>query len=115
MRRLYYHLELRKLRSNTQLYWLRRALALIRNLRDFEEYLEENSHPLSEGLNQRLRQAYLIYIYTAGFSTPSDLDMACMKKAFKEDIRYASRWMIFLEPLGLGALFMCGEAISRLV
>jgi len=29
--------------------------------------------------------------------------MACIKKAFKEDIRYAGRWMIFLEPLGLGA------------
>jgi hypothetical protein len=41
--------------------------------------------------------------------------MACMKKAFKEDIRYAGRWMIFLEPLGLGALLVCGEAISRLV
>jgi hypothetical protein len=97
---------------------LRRALALIRNLPDFEEYLEESGHPLSERLNQRLRQAYLIYIYTAGFSTPSDLDMACMKKTFKEDIRYAGRWMIFLESLGLarlGALLVCGEAISRLV
>jgi hypothetical protein len=57
-RRLHHHLELRKLRIDTQLHWLRRGLALIRNLRDFEEYLEENGHPRSEGLNQRLRQAY---------------------------------------------------------
>jgi hypothetical protein len=114
-RRLYYHLELQKLRSDTALYWLRRGLALIRNLRDFEEYLEENNHPRSEGLNQRLRQAYLIYIYAAGFGTLSDLDMAGMKKAFKEDIRYASCRMIFPEPLGLGALLVCGEAVSRLV
>ena len=88
---------------------------MIRNLCDFEGYLEESGHPLSEGLNQRLRQAYLVYIYAAGFNTPSDLDIAYIKKAFKEDIRYAGRWMIFLEPLGFGALLVCGEAILRLV
>jgi hypothetical protein len=69
MRRLYHHLELLKLRSDTALHWLRRGLALIRNLRDFEEYLEENGHPRLEGLNQRLRQAYLVYIYAASIGT----------------------------------------------
>jgi hypothetical protein len=48
------------------------------------------------------------------FRAPSYF-ITCMKKALKEDTRYASRWMIFLEPLGLGALLVCGEAISRLV
>ncbi|TAQ87105.1 hypothetical protein B7494_g4571 [Chlorociboria aeruginascens] len=70
----------------------------------------ENGHPLSAGTNQRLCQAYLTYIYAAG--TP-DSDTADIKTAFKEDIRYASRWMIFLGLLGLGALLVCGEAISR--
>lgn len=87
----------------------------MRNLRDFEEYLEENGHPRSEGLNQRLRQAYLIYIYATSFGTLSDLDITCIKKAFKEDICYAGCWLIFLEPLRLGAFLVCGEAISRFV
>ena len=51
LRRLYYYLKLRKLRGDKALHWSRRGLALIRNLRAFEEYLEENSHPRSEGLN----------------------------------------------------------------
>jgi hypothetical protein len=59
MRRLYHHLELRQLEQEAELHWLRRALALIRNLRDFEVYLAENGHPLSEGSNQRLHYAYL--------------------------------------------------------
>jgi hypothetical protein len=88
---------------------------LIQNLHDFKRYLKESGHSLLKGLNQQLRQAYLIYIYTTGFSTPSDLDIAYIKKAFKEDIRYTSQWIIFLKPLGLGALLVYGEAISRLV
>jgi hypothetical protein len=35
MRRVYHHHELRRLRLETELHWLRWALSLIRNLRDF--------------------------------------------------------------------------------
>jgi hypothetical protein len=111
LRRLCHHLELRELDQDAELHWLRRALALIRNLRDFEEYLGENGHPLSEGLNQRLRHAYLTEIYAAG-SSCSDADV---KTAFKEDLRYAVRWMIFIRPFGVGAIIVCGESISKLV
>ena len=111
LRRFYHHLELRKLDLDAELHWLRRALALIRNLHDFEEYLEENGHPLSKGSNQRLRHAYLTEIYAAGPSC-SDSDV---KIAFKEDLQYAVRWMVFIRPFGLGAILMCGESISKLV
>ncbi|KAH8761297.1 hypothetical protein BGZ57DRAFT_858251 [Hyaloscypha finlandica] len=73
MRRVYYYHELRRLRLETELHWLRRALSLIRNLRDFQEYLEENGHPPSDTSNHRLRRAYLVYIYAAGFSSSTFL------------------------------------------
>ncbi|KAH8797858.1 hypothetical protein F5884DRAFT_864215 [Xylogone sp. PMI_703] len=109
--RLCHYLELRRLEQEAELCWLQRALALIRNLRDFEDYLVKNGHPLSKGSNQRLRHAYLKEIYAAG-STHSD---SVLKIAFKEDLRYAFRWMIFIRPFGLGAIFVCGEEISKLV
>jgi len=90
-------------------------LALIKNLCDFEEYLKESGYPLLKRLNQRLRQAYLIYIYIIGFNTPSDLDIDYIKKAFKKDIRYINRWIIFFKPLKLNALFIYNKAISRLI
>ncbi|KAL5330866.1 hypothetical protein ACEPPN_000391 [Leptodophora sp. 'Broadleaf-Isolate-01'] len=112
MRRIYDH-ELRGLRLETELHWLRRALSLIRNLRDFQEYLEENGHRPSDTSNHRLRHAYLVYIYAASFSSTSK--MCDIKTALKEDLRYAVRWMIFIDALGLGAVLVCGEAIARLV
>ncbi len=83
------------------------------NLRDVELYLEENGYSRSGGLHQRLRQAYLVYLYAAGFGKPSELDMAGMKMALKEDMSYASRRIICLAPLGLGTLLVCGEAIAK--
>lgn len=50
MRRLSHYLELRRLEREAEMHWLWRALSLIRNYRDFEEYLEENGHLLSQGL-----------------------------------------------------------------
>ena len=41
--------------------------------------------------------------------------MIDIKTAFKEDLRYAVRWMIFVNALGLGAVLVCGEAIAKLV
>jgi hypothetical protein len=51
-----------RLRLETELHWLRRALSLVRNLRDFQEYLENGHRPLDTS-NHRLRNAYLVYIY----------------------------------------------------
>lgn len=113
MRPAYHHHELRRLRLETELHWLRRALSLIRNLRDFQEYLEGNGHHPSDTSNHRLRHAYLVYIYAAGFSSSAS-NMCDIKTAFKEDLRYAIRWMIFINALGLGALLVCGEAIAKL-
>jgi hypothetical protein len=114
MRRVYYHHELRRLRQETELHWLRRALSLIRNLRDFQEYLAENGHRPSDTSNHRLRHAYLVYIYAASFSS-SAMNMCDVKTALREDLRYAVRWMIFVNALGLGAVLVCGEAIAKLV
>ncbi|PMD64611.1 uncharacterized protein K444DRAFT_625282 [Hyaloscypha bicolor E] len=61
LRRVYHYHELRRLRVETELHWLRRALSLIRNLRDFQEYLEENGYRPSDTSNHRLRHAYLYY------------------------------------------------------
>jgi hypothetical protein len=110
MRRVYHHHELRRLRLETELHWLQRALSFIRNVRDLQEYLEENGHRPSDTSNHRLRHAYLVYIYAAGFSS-SDSNMCNIKTAFKEDLRYAVRWMIFIDDLSLGAVLVCGEAI----
>ncbi|KAH9205189.1 hypothetical protein DL95DRAFT_397884, partial [Leptodontidium sp. 2 PMI_412] len=41
--------------------------------------------------------------------------MGDIKTALKEDLRYAVRWMVFIDALGLGAVLVCGEAIARLV
>ncbi|CAG8981559.1 hypothetical protein HYALB_00013832 [Hymenoscyphus albidus] len=41
--------------------------------------------------------------------------MCDVKTAFKEDLRYAVRRMIFINALGLGAVLVCGEAIAKLV
>lgn len=112
MRRIYDH-ELRGLRLETELHWLRRALSLIRNLLDFREYLEENRHRPSDISNHRPRHAYLVNIYAASFSSTSK--MGDIKTALKEDLRYAVRWMVFIDALGLGAVLVCGEAIARLV
>jgi hypothetical protein len=114
MRRVYHYHELRRLRLETELHWLRRALSLIRNLRDFKEYLEENGHRPSDTSNHRLRHAYLVYIYAASFSSSAS-NMCDIKTAFKEDLRYAVRWMIFIDALGLGAVLVCGESIAKLV
>jgi hypothetical protein len=54
------------------------------------------------------------YMYAAGFSS-SALNMCDIKTAFKEDLRYAVRWMIFINALGVGAILVCGEAIAKLV
>ncbi|KAH6702767.1 hypothetical protein BKA61DRAFT_680966 [Leptodontidium sp. MPI-SDFR-AT-0119] len=113
MRRIYHYHELRRLRLDTELHWLRRALSLIRNLRDFQEYLGENGHRPSDTSNHRLRHAYLVYIYAASFSSSSK--MCDIRTALKEDLRYAVRWMIFIDALGLGAVLVCGEVIARLV
>jgi hypothetical protein len=79
IRRFYHHLELQKLRKGPQLHWLRRALALIRNLQDFEEFLEENGHPPLEGSNQRLRHAYLVDTYASGMGS-SNVNMDDIKR-----------------------------------
>jgi hypothetical protein len=55
-----------------------------------------------------------VYVYAAGFS-PSALNMCDIKIALKEDLRYAVRWMIFVNALGLGAVLVCGAAIAKLV
>lgn len=59
MRRFYHYLELRNLRSDTALHWFQQGLALIRNLCDFEEYLEENGHPRSKSLNKTIASSLL--------------------------------------------------------
>ncbi|KAH9205861.1 hypothetical protein DL95DRAFT_470179 [Leptodontidium sp. 2 PMI_412] len=41
--------------------------------------------------------------------------MCDIKKVFKEDLRYAVRWMIFINALGLGAVLVYDEAIAKLV
>ncbi|KAH6677206.1 hypothetical protein B0J14DRAFT_651095 [Halenospora varia] len=41
--------------------------------------------------------------------------MCYIKTAFKEDLRYAVRWMIIINALGLGAVLVCGEAIAKLL
>ncbi|PVH67642.1 hypothetical protein DL98DRAFT_279252 [Cadophora sp. DSE1049] len=41
--------------------------------------------------------------------------MCDIKAALKEDLRYAVRWMIFIDTFGLGAVLVCGKAIARLV
>jgi hypothetical protein len=41
--------------------------------------------------------------------------MCDVKIALKEDLRYAVRWMIFINALGLGAVLVYGEAIAKLV
>lgn len=69
----------------TELHWLRRALSLIRKLRDFREYLEENIHLPSDTSNYRLRHAYMVYIYATGFNS-SALNMCDIKIALKEDL-----------------------------
>jgi hypothetical protein len=53
-------------------------------------------------------------IYAAD-SSWSELDATDMKMAFKEDLRYAVRWMIFVKTLGPSAIIVCGEGISKLV
>lgn len=114
MRRIYHHQELRRLRLDTELHWLRRALSLIRNLRNFQEYLTENGHRPSDTSNHRLRYAYLVYIYAGSFN--SSTSRRCdIRTALKEDLRYAVRWMVFIDALGLGAVLVRGEAIARLV
>ena len=62
MRRIYHHHELRRLRLDTELHWLRRALSLMRHLRNFQEYLAENGHRPSDTSNHRMRHAYLVYL-----------------------------------------------------
>jgi hypothetical protein len=90
LQRVYHHHKLRRLRVETELHWLRRALSLIRNLRNFQEYLEENNHHPSDTSNHRLRHAYLVYIYAASFSS-STLNMRDIKIALKEDLQYTVR------------------------
>jgi hypothetical protein len=85
MRRVYHYHELRRLRQETELHWLRRALSLIRNLLDFQEYLVENGHRPSDTSNHRLRYAYLVYIYAAGFSS-SAMNICNVKTALREDL-----------------------------
>jgi hypothetical protein len=41
--------------------------------------------------------------------------MCDIKTAFKEDLRYTVRWMIFINALGLDAILVYGEAIAKLV
>ncbi|KAH9209099.1 hypothetical protein DL95DRAFT_467100 [Leptodontidium sp. 2 PMI_412] len=61
-----------------------------------------------------MRHAYLVYIYAASLS--SSASKRCdIRTASKEGLRYAVRWMIFIDALGLGAVLVCGEAIARLV
>ncbi|KAG9247724.1 hypothetical protein BJ878DRAFT_477104 [Calycina marina] len=62
-----------------------------------------------------------------GLKTPQIIDCAMLtcfsssskkcniRTAPKEDLRYAVRWMIFIDALGLGAVLVCGEAIAKLV
>jgi hypothetical protein len=114
MQRVYHYHELQRLRVGTELHWLRRALSLIRNLRDFQEYLKENDHRPSDTSNHRLRHAYLVYIYATGFNS-SALNMCNIKIALKEDLQYTVRWMIFIDALGLGAVLVSREAIAKLV
>ena len=108
--RLHHYLELRRRTHNAELHWLQRALALIRDLRNFEEYLEENGDTTSKGSNQRLRDAYLTRIWAG-----SSLSVSDVRRVFKEDLRYATRWMIFVRRFGLGAILVCGQGISKLV
>ena len=56
--------------------------------------------------------AFLVEIY-AGRSSDQTIDEA--RKAFKEDLKYAGRWMIFIRALGFGAIFVCGKAIAKMV
>jgi hypothetical protein len=38
-----------------------------------------------------------------------------IKKTFKENLRYTTRWMIFVNAFGLGTILVCGETIAKLV
>ena len=111
-RHISHYFELQKLNKEAKLHWLRRALALIRIFHDYREYLLENGYSLEDASCHRPRHGFLIGIYAGG---SPDKNMYKVRLAFKEDIRYASRWMIFIRVLGFGALLVCGEAISKIV
>jgi hypothetical protein len=110
-RRIHHYLELQQLKKKAELHWFRRALALIRTLDDFDEFLQENDHLSSYTPKQKFREAFL-RIY-AGIS--SDIDMPKARESLRQDLQYARRWKIFVEVLGNGALLVCGENIAKLV
>lgn len=119
-RRLREFSMLRALEKDDDFRYLRRAVALLRNLENFEVFHREAAHLRSCGRQSRLQHEtdkqvaynkYLAYIY-AGESGPI---MKKARQALISDLRFARRWLLLTNPLTTGAVLVCEESVCKKV
>ena len=117
-RRLWDFSLLRTLRKDDDLRYLRRALALLCNLKNFEVFHQEAAHLRSCGHQPRLQHetdkqvAYNEYLaHICACETVPALRQA--RQALTGDLRFARRWLILTQPLTAGALLVCGESMCK--
>ena len=110
----------RALRKDDDLRYLRRAVALLRNLGNFELFHREAAHLRSCGRQVRFQcetdkriayNEYLAHIY-AGESIPT-LHQA--RQALANDLRFSRRWLLLTNSLTTGVILVCGELLCKKV
>ena len=111
---------LRALQKDDDLRYLRRAVALLRNLENFEVFHREAAHLRSCGRQARFQHVtdkqvayneYLAHIY-AGESVPT---LGQARQALANDLRFARRWLLLTDSLTTGAILVCGELLCKKV
>jgi len=129
IRRLHYHLVLRHLDVEHDLYQWRRSIAELRNLDGYTSFLAEaqaqqttctKKRHRGETNSSKAHKEYLAHIYAD--RTPHDY--LRIKRALKKDLRHGRRWSILVNGfhadegdivpgLGSGLLLLCGAAMAR--
>lgn len=109
---LSHHLVLRQMAKDNDLRWLRRALALMRNLQSYEDFLSESGYTTEEQRNShRARDEYIRYIYQSQILNKKEERQA--RAALNEQLRYGRRWKICVSVLTAGFLLVCGRELAN--
>lgn len=126
--RLHYHLVLRHLDVEHDLYQWRRSIAELRNLNGYTSFLAEaqaqqttytKKRHRGETNSSKAHTEYLAHIYAD--RTPHDYRR--IKRALKKDLRHGRRWSILVNGfhtdegdivpgLSSGLLLLCGPAMA---
>ncbi len=106
---------LRGLQADDDLRFLRRAVALLRNLENFEVFRRDLRSCDDQPRRKSETDKHIAYNeYLAPISTnETSSDFPKARRALINDLCLSRRWLLLAKPLTTGAILICGQPVSK--